>query len=145
MRIPSTDNKNVKGIYMKIRITSFLAALVAVMAWGPTAYAACPNAEFAGTWDATFSDGNSCRIVLNREGDVLADESVCYDPFRGTTTPDSGTLITARDCSVTGNIVVEGVTVALAGQFARGRDTGAGRYLVEAFFVKGSFTMIRVP
>lgn len=129
---------------MKIRITSFWAALVAVLAWSPSAYSACPNEKFAGTWEVTFSDGNSCRLVLNREGDVLADESACYDPFRGTTAPDSGTFITARDCSVTGALVVEGLPIELAGQLAGGRDTGAGRFLVPWFSIKGSFTMIRV-
>lgn len=130
---------------MKTRTTSLLAILGAVLAWSPSAYSACPNAEFAGTWDFTFSDGNSCRLVLNLKGDVLAEESICYDPFRGTTPPDSGTFVTAGDCSITGNLVVEGLPIELAGQLARGRDTGAGRYLVPWFSVKGSFTMIRVP
>jgi hypothetical protein len=54
-------------IKMKSRITSFLATLVVLLAWGPSAYAACTNAQFAGTWDVVFSDGNSCRLVLNKE------------------------------------------------------------------------------
>ena len=130
---------------MKNRINKLLITLVAVLAWGSNAYAGCNTEKFAGTWDVAFSDGNSCRLLLDSQGEVVANESACFDPFRGTTTPDSGNYAVANDCSISASIVVEGVTVELAGQFSNGRNIGAGRYLVSAFFVKGGYTMIRVP
>lgn len=130
---------------MKNRMNKLLVTVIAVLAWGSNAYAGCNNEKFAGTWDVAFSDGNSCRLLLDSQGDVIADESICFDPFRGTTTPDAGSYAVANDCSISASIVVEGVTVELAGQFSNGRNIGAGRYLVSAFFVKGGYTMIRVP
>jgi len=130
---------------MNNRINRLLTTFLAVLVWSSSAYAGCNNAEFSGTWDVTFSDGNSCRLLVNHQGEVDANESSCYDPFRGSTAPDSGTSAVASDCSVIVNLVVEGVTIELAGQISRGRDTGAGRYLVPAYWVKGGFTMIRVP
>ena len=64
---------------------------------------------------------------------------------RGTTPPDAGAWAVGDQCSFGASLVIEGVTVDLEGQLARGRDTGAGRFVVPAFFVKGSYTMIRVP
>jgi hypothetical protein len=130
---------------MKNRVTTMLAALAAVFAWSSSAHAGCNNAEVVGTWDVTFSDGNSCSLRLNLDGNVIADESVCYDPFRGSTTPDSGTFDVASDCSVSIDIVVEGLPVDLDGRIARGRASGAGRYVVSYFGVKGLFTMVRMP
>jgi len=132
------------GIHMKKPATTLLATLAAVLACSSSAYAGCNNAEFAGTWDVTFSDGNSCNLVLDLQGNVNAGESRCYDPFRGSTAPDSGDFSVANDCSVSINIVVEGVDVELAGQVARARASGAGRYLVPAYSVKGLFTMVRM-
>lgn len=129
---------------MTSRIIHLLVAIVAALVFSTSAYAGCTNAQFAGTWEMVFSDGNSCELVVNRVGDVVADESICFDPFRGATEPDSGALIVAEDCSVSGTLVVEGAPVSLAGRIARGRDSGAGRYQVLEF-VKGSFTMIRMP
>ena len=130
---------------MKNQIRNLCITLLAVIGLGSTAYAGCDNAKFAGTWDVTFSDGNSCRLLLDIEGNVVASESACYDPFRGTTAPDSGTYAVAEDCSIDAALVVEGLSVELAGHFSNGRNIGAGRYQVPAYFVKGSFTMIRVP
>jgi len=79
------------------------------------------------------------------QGDVIADESICYDPFRGTTAPDSGSFTVAEDCSVMAEIVVEGIPIELAGYISRGRDTGAGRFVVWAFGVKGAITLVRLP
>lgn len=137
---------------MKSRITSFLATLVVLLAWGPSAYAACTNAQFAGTWDVVFSDGNSCRLVLNKEGEVLTNPdrslSTCFDPFRGTAVPDSGTYDVASDCSASFFPVVEGLTIQMYGRIAQPRNTGAGFFVVEfpgpPWAVKGAFTMIRV-
>ena len=130
---------------MNNRINKLLITVIAVLACGSNAWAGCNNQKFAGTWDVAFSDGNSCRLVLDPQGEVIADESTCFDPFRGTTTPDSGSYDVANDCSISANIVVEGVPVELAGQFSSGRNIGAGRFLVPAFFVKGGYTMVRVP
>ena len=53
------------------------------------ANAGCTNTQFAGAWDVAFSDGNSCRLVVDQEGDVLIEpdssQSTCFDPFRGVT------------------------------------------------------------
>ena len=130
---------------MRNRIRNLLIALVTVIGLSSTAYAGCDNAKFAGTWEVTFSDGNSCRLLLDIDGNVLASESTCYDPTRGTTAPDSGNYSVAEDCSIEAVIVVEGLDVELFGQFSNGRNIGAGRYLVPAYYVKGGYTMVRVP
>ena len=130
---------------MKNQVTTLLATIAAVCAWSSSAHAGCNNAEVVGTWDVTFSDGNSCNLLLDLHGNVVADESTCYDPFRGSTAPDSGTFDVAGDCSVSIDIVVEGLPVDLDGRIARGRASGAGRYVVSYFGVKGSFTMVRMP
>jgi len=130
---------------MKSQAKGLVAGLAMVLAWSSSAYAACNGAEIVGAWDVTFSDGNSCVLLLDLHGDVIASESLCYDPFRGSTAPDSGTYTVAKDCSVHINLVVEGLPVDLAGRIARGRANGAGRYLVPAYSVKGAFTMVRLP
>lgn len=129
---------------MKNQVTTLLATVAAALAWSSSAYAGCNNAEVVGIWDVTFSDGNSCDLVLELNGNVIAEESICYDPFRGATAPDSGSFDVAQDCSVSIDIVVEGLPVELDGRIARGRASGAGRYVVWPFFVKGGFTMVRI-
>jgi len=140
------SNANFRGdIQMKSQLMNLCITLVAVVGLSSNAVAGCDNAKFAGTWDVTFSDGNSCRLLFDMAGNVVAGESICYDPFRGTTPPDSGTYAVGEDCSIDAAIVVEGLSVELAGQFSNGRNIGAGRYLVPAYGVKGGYTMIRVP
>lgn len=138
---------------MKRRITSFLIVLVAVLAWSSSAYARCTNAQFSGTWDIVFSDGNSCSLVVNKEGEVLTEPdrslSTCFDPFRGETAPDSGTIAVTSDCVASFDLVVEGLNIEMYGRIAKTRDTGAGFYLTFLSYdplevVKGSFNMIRV-
>ena len=130
---------------MKNKINKLLITLVAVLACGSNAYATCSNPNFFGKWDVIFSDGNSCRLLLDRGGKVNADKSICYDPFRGAAAPDSGSYSVARDCSINAILVVEGATFELAGLFAVGRNTGAGYFVVPAFNAKGSYTMMRLP
>ena len=133
---------------MKSRITSFLATLVAVLAWSSSAYAGCTNEEFAGTWDFVFSDGNACSLVFNEEGEVLiagdSSLSICLDPFRGVTEPDSGMIAVGSDCSVDFDLLVEDIEIDLFGRIAQSHDIGAGFFVMGAFGVKGSFTMIEV-
>ncbi len=137
---------------MKRRITSFLTIFVAVLAWSSSAYAACTNEQFAGTWDVVFSDGNSCRLVLNVEGEVLTNPdrslSTCFDPFAGETAPDSGAYFVASDCSASFSLLVEGLDVSMFGRIAQTRDIVAGFFVVmlpaAPFFEKGAFTMIRM-
>ena len=129
---------------MKNQITRFLATLVAVLAWSSSVYAECTNAVFDGTWEVAFSDGNSCRLVFDSEGGVVANESICFDPFRGAAAPDSGTYAVASDCSATVALVVEGNTIDMAAHLASDLDIGAGTHVVSALGEKGSFTMIRV-
>jgi len=137
---------------MTRRITGFLTIFVAVLAWSSSAYAACTNAQFAGTWDVVFSDGNSCRLVLNAEGEVLTEPSrslsTCFDPFRGETAPDSGTYFVGSDCLASFILEVEGNEVDMFGRIAQTRDIVAGFFVVilpvDPFFEKGAFTMIRV-
>lgn len=137
---------------MKGRITSFLATVV-LLAWGSSAYAACTSAQFAGTWDVVFSDGNSCRLVLTKDGDVLTNPdrslSTCFDPFRGETAPDSGTYDIARTCDAHFSLVIEGLFVEMYGRIAQPRNVSAGFYVIletqepPSALAKGSFTMIR--
>ena len=137
---------------MRNRINKLLATFIAVLVWSSSAYAGCNNAQFAGTWDVVFNDGNSCKLVLNMDGDVLIagdrSQSVCYDPFRGVTEPDAGTVSVGSDCLANISLVVEGVTIEMLGRIANPRNIGAGGYLVffpgyEQPVAKGAFTMIR--
>jgi len=148
-----TSNGSYQGDkHMKNRINKLLATFLAVLVWSSSAYAGCTNAQFAGTWDVVFTDGNSCKLVVNATGDVLIagdrTQSVCYDPFRGVTEPDSGTVSVGSDCLANINLGVEGVTLEMLGRIANPRNIGAGGFLifipgVSNPVVKGSFTMIR--
>lgn len=133
------------GRQMRNRINKLVITLIAVLACSSNAYAACNNGKFLGGWDVSFSDGNSCVLILARGGEIIADKSVCYDPFRGATAPDSGSYAVARDCTISASLVVEGVTIELEGQMAMDRNTGAGRFVVPAFQAKGGMTMLRLP
>ncbi|MGI9263602.1 MAG: hypothetical protein ACR2QU_01655 [Gammaproteobacteria bacterium] len=131
---------------MTNKINKVLITLVAMLACASNAYAGCTNPKFFGAWDVQFSDGTSCRLVLGRGGEVLADKSVCYDPSRGATAPDSGSYaVVPKDCEISASVVVQGVTIDLEGVFAIDRNTGHGRFLVPAFAVMGGYSMIRMP
>ena len=138
--------------HMKSQISKILTAFVVVLVWSSSAFAGCTNAQFAGTWDVVFGDGNSCKFVLNKEGEVLIagdrSQSVCFDPFRGVTEPDSGTVAVGSDCLANISLEVEGVTIEMLGRIAQPRNIGAGGYLIFVPGVpnpvsKGAFTMIR--
>lgn len=135
---------NKGDVEMKNRVIKLTTTMTAVLALSANAYAGCNNAEISGDWDVTFSDGNSCTLRLDLQGDVVAEESRCYDPFRGATAPDAGSYAVNSDCSINISLVVEGVPVDLAGQVARAGASGAGRYVVAPYWVKGAFTMIRM-
>ena len=148
----TNNGANRRGTHMKNRITGLLITFAVVLVWGSSAYAGCTNEQFAGTWDVVFADGNSCKLVLDKNGDVLIagdrSQSVCFDPFRGVTEPDAGTVVLGSDCLANFNLVVEGATIEMLGRIASPRNVGAGGYLV--FFpgvsepvAKGAFTMIR--
>ena len=137
---------------MRNRINKLMATFVAVLVWSSSAYAGCTNAQFAGTWDVVFNDGNSCKLVLDGNGDLLIagdrSQSVCYDPFRGVTEPDAGTVAVGSDCLANISLIVEGVTIEMLGRIANPRNIGAGGYLVfvpglQTPVAKGAFTMIR--
>jgi hypothetical protein len=137
---------------MKNRINRLLATFLTVLAWSSSAYAGCTNTQFAGTWDVVFADGNSCRLVLDNDGDVLIsgdrNQSVCFDPFRGVTEPDSGTVVVGSDCVANFSLSVEGVTIEMLGRIANPRTIGAGGFLIFVPGVpdpvaKGAFTMVR--
>lgn len=98
-----------------------------------------------------FADGNTCKLVLNMDGDVLIagdrSQSVCFDPFRGVTEPDAGTVVVASDCSAMIEIDVEGLEIDMYGRIAKTRDIIAGFHIVflpaDPWVQKGAFTMIR--
>jgi len=148
-----TSNGRDQGeTHMRSRTSKLLATVVAILVLGSNAYAGCTNAQFAGTWDVVFSDGNSCTLVVNDGGDVLIagdrSQSVCFDPFRGATEPDSGTVAVGSDCLANIDLGVEGVTVEMIGRIANPRNIGAGGFVVVVPGVpnpvaKGAFTMIR--
>ncbi len=108
-------------------------------------YAGCAPPQMTGIWEVAFSDGNSCRLKLNSNGSLNVNQSVCYDPDRGSTVPDSGNIKTKANCFAEGELVVEGFTVELPVQFSQGRGMAAGRYRVTADGTKGSVVMVRVP
>lgn len=136
---------------MKCRVNHLLVTLLVSLAFSANAYAGCTNAQLAGTWDVVFSDGNSCRLVLDDNGEVLIESdrslSTCFDPFRGATVPDEGKYGVTQDCSVTFNLVVEGLIVEMYGRIIQPRIFGTGffvAYVPDVFADKGSFNMARV-
>jgi len=132
---------------MKIQTRSVAAFIVLLLGWGTSAYAGCTNAQFAGTWDVAFSDGNVCSLVIDADGNVLTNPdrslSTCFDPFRGETAPDSGTVEITSDCLANFDLWVEGAEIQMGGRIAKTRDIGAGIYVIPAYAMKGSFNMVR--
>ncbi len=121
-----------------------IAAVGLTVGFSSASFAACTSAQVSGTWEVAFSDGNSCRLKLNNNGSISADKSVCYDPTRGTTVPDSGNLKVQGNCFAEGEIVIGGAVIELPVQFSNDRTTAAGRYLAPDQ-TKGSVVLIRVP
>ena len=130
---------------MNKRVINFLIASIAILAFSTSAYAGCTKAQVSGLWEVAFSDGNSCRLKLNNVGKIITGSSVCFDPTLGAAPPDSGTLPVKGNCLADGQVVIQGVIITLAIQFATDRNTGGGRYFIEATSAKGSVIMIRVP
>ena len=137
---------------MKNRIVGSLLTLVVLLAWGPIAYAGCTNNQFAGTWGIAFSDGNACRLVLNKDGEVLSNpdrsQSTCFDPFRGTTADVLGIYDVSDDCSVSIELLVEGYPITMGGLIAQPHNVVGGIFVVvysadPLYAEKGSITMIR--
>ena len=91
-------------------------------------------------------------MVLDEEGLVLIDSdrslSTCFDPFRGITTPDSGTYAVEKDCSFSFELIVEGVNVDLYGRLTPPQQIGAGFYVLtfnrQVPIDKGSFSILPV-
>ena len=127
------------------KTTLALSALGAALVFSSASYAGCTPPQVSGVWEVAFSDGNSCRLVLRPNGTINADDSVCFDPDRGTGAPDSGQLKVKGNCFAEGEIVLGGISVELPVQFSNDRTTGAGRYRVSADGTKGSVVLIRVP
>ena len=135
---------------MESRVNRLLATLIVALAVSANAYAGCTNTQFAGAWDVVFSDGNSCRLVVDKEGEVLIEDdksqSTCFDPFRGVTVPDEGSYSVSGDCSVSFQLAVEGATVEMYGRVIQPRIFGTGlfvTYIPDVFAAKGSFNMAR--
>jgi hypothetical protein len=131
---------------MKIIEKVVLTTLIGItFGWSSFSHAGCTPAQVTGIWEVAFSDGNSCRLKLKLGGVIDIANSVCYDPDRGTSNLDSGTLKIAGNCFAEGEIVIGGVKVELPVQFSNDRTTAAGRFRVSADGSKGSVVMIRVP
>lgn len=131
---------------MKTMNRTIMASVVGLaLSCGSTAYAACQQPQVAGVWEAAFSDGNSCRLVVKTNGTFNVNASVCYDPDRGAGAPDSGHLKIDRNCFSEGEIVLQGTVVELPVQFSSDRAMAAGRFRVTANGFKGSVVMVRVP
>ncbi len=123
-----------------------LATLLGLaMGISSASYAACTSPQLTGTWEAAFSDGNSCRLKIKSNGQLDAANSVCYDPDRGTTVPDSGVFKPKANCFIEGELVIGGFSVEVPVQVSQGRGVAAGRYRVDADGTKGSVFMVRVP
>ena len=143
---PVCSANNYDGaVHMKSRLINAFLATIAILAFSSSAYAGCSKAQVSGIWEVAFSDGNSCRLKLNNVGKIITGSSVCFDPTLGAAPPDSGTLPVKGNCLADGQIVIQGVIITLAIQFATDRNTGGGRYFIEATSAKGSVIMIRVP
>ncbi len=125
---------------------AILASLFGLtLGFSSTGHAGCLPPQLTGFWEMAFSDGNSCRLKLNSNGVINVDQSVCYDPNRGATAPDSGNLKVQPNCFAEGELVVEGFTIELPVQFSQSRGMAAGRYRVTADGTKGSVVLVRVP
>jgi hypothetical protein len=134
------------GFNMNKKIKTVLLLIVGItLGWSSASYAGCTPAQMTGIWEVAFSDGNSCRLKLVLGGDIDLGKSICYDPDRGTSGLDSGTVKVDANCFAEGVVVIGGVTVELPVQFSSDRGIAAGRFRVPADGSKGSVVMIRVP
>ena len=125
--------------------TSLAAVLGLALGFSPVGHAACSSPQTSGIWEVAFSNGSSCRLKVNINGTINVDKSVCYDPDRGVTTPESGLFKPNASCFAEGELVVEGVTVEVPVQYSQERSMAAGRYRISADGSKGSVMMVRVP
>ena len=124
----------------------FLVSVIGLgFGWSAAGYAGCSSAQVSGAWETAFSDGNSCVLKLKNNGTLDLDNSICYDPDRGTASLDSGQLKVMGNCFAEGEIVVEGVSIELPVQFSQDRSIAAGRFRIAADGSKGSVVMVRVP
>ena len=131
---------------MKTKNKFLLASVVGLtLGWNSASFAGCTPAQVSGVWEMAFSDGNSCRLRLAGNGSIKAASSVCYDPDRGATEPDSGNLKVDGNCFAEGEMVVEGAVIELPVQFSNDRTTAAGRYRFSEDGTKGMVVLIRVP
>jgi len=79
--------------------TTWLVAILCLgMGWSTTGFARCTGAQISGIWEVAFSDGNSCRLRVVLGGTVDTEQSICYDPDRGTSALDSGNLKVDAHC-----------------------------------------------
>ncbi len=129
----------------KLNKIFLLSVLISVTGWSSASNAGCTAAQTTGTWEAAFSDGNSCRVKLKSNGSVDTQKSVCFDPDRGTADINSGQIKVGANCFAEGEVVVGGVAIELPVQFSHDRSMAAGRFRVSANGAKGSVVMIRVP
>lgn len=120
------------------------SVLATALCWSSSAFAGCNAVQVAGVWEVAFSDGNSCNLKLKNNGSVDTNNSICYDPSRGTAGVDSGNLKPAGNCFAEGNIVVEGIKIELPVQFSHDRSVAAGRFLFTNDGTKGSVVMVRM-
>jgi len=135
------------GVFtMNKKSKTLLVLIIGItLGWSTASYAGCTPAQMTGFWEVAFSDGNSCRLKLVLGGDIVLEKSICYDPDRGTSGLDSGTIKVDANCFAEGVVVIGGVTVELPVQFSSDRSIAAGRFRVPADGSKGSVVMIRVP
>ena len=131
---------------MKMKNTFMLTSCALLtLGWSAISHAGCTPAQVTGIWEVAFSNGNSCRLKLIPRGDIDPENSVCYDPDRGTGTVDSGNLKVNGQCFAEGELVIAGVSVEVPVQFSHDRSMAAGRYRISADGSKGSVVMVRVP
>ena len=130
---------------MKKSTRYLLVIFLVSFTWSSSSYAGCVKNQITGIWETFFSDGNACKLKINGKGEVVAAASLCFDPDRGVTIPDSGALVIAENCSALGDVVINGVRIELGAQFAVDRSSAAGVYYVPVDGAKGSFSMVRLP
>jgi hypothetical protein len=111
-------------------IKRMLMLVLGLTVMSPAAFAACTQADGAGTWRVFLHlDGGAwlgCNLVVNEGGTINTAASSCRDNI-GTSAKPSGSLKLRSSCRVTGSLKVTTRTFQVVeAQLSRDKITAAG-------------------
>ena len=121
-----------RGLNMKIQVMKCRLMAAILLLGSTTAYAGCPQNSLAGTWEIFIlkadSDSialRSCSLNLANNGNISSGTCKTYEGPEASVSGDK--ISSSMDCSVTGAIVIDGVTYTISdGQINRNKFDMSG-------------------